>query len=68
MFIYKNKDTVSRSISKKNLWEKFPTYNIINGLNFYSQKKNLSNKNIYVIDVGGNVGWYTFLLGNLDII
>ena len=63
MFVYKKKDSVSKSIYSKNIWEKYATYNIINGLNFYSKKKNLFNKDIYIIDVGGNIGWYTFLLG-----
>ena len=63
MFIYKENDLVSDSIYKKYSYEKNETYNIIDGINFYSKKKKLINKDIYIIDVGGNIGWYTFLLG-----
>lgn len=63
MFVYKKQDIVSYFISKQNIWEKVETNNIINGLNYYAKKKNLIYKDIYIIDVGGNIGWYTFLLG-----
>jgi FkbM family methyltransferase len=63
MFVYKNKDIVSYYISNRNKWEEKETDNIINGLNYYAKKKNLIYKDIYIIDVGGNIGWYTFLLG-----
>jgi len=63
MFIYKKNDVVSKFISNENSWEKLCTNNIINALNYYSKKKNLLNKDIYIIDVGGNIGWYTFILG-----
>jgi FkbM family methyltransferase len=63
MFVYKNNDIVSKYISNQNIWEKLDTNNIINGLNYYTKKKNLIYKDIYIIDVGGNIGWYTFLLG-----
>ena len=65
MFLYKKDDAVSDFISRYGIWEKDSTYNIIYGLNFYSQKKNLINKDIYIIDIGGNIGWYTFLLGKI---
>lgn len=63
MFIYKSNDIVSDSLSKAKLWEQYETDNIIKALEYYSRKKNLTEKDIYVMDVGGNVGWYTFLLG-----
>ena len=63
MFVYKNKDIVSYYISNRNKWEEKETNNIINGLNYYAKKKNLIYKDIYIIDIGGNIGWYTFLLG-----
>lgn len=65
IFIYKEKDKVSIDISHKHQYEKRETYNILDGLNFYSKKNNLINQNIHIIDVGGNVGWYTILLGKL---
>ena len=65
LFIYKEKDIVSIDISKKHQYENRETYNILDGLNFYSKKNHLINQNIHIIDVGGNVGWYTILLGKL---
>ena len=65
IFIYKEKDIVSIDISKKHQYENRETNNILDGLNFYSKKNNLINQNIHIIDVGGNVGWYTILLGKL---
>ena len=65
MFVYKENDIVSNTISDYHHYEKDETYNILDGLNFYSKKKNLINNNIYIIDVGGNVGWYTLILGKL---
>ena len=63
MFIYKKNDIVSDSIYNQNKWEASCTSNIIDGLNYYSKIKNLINKDIYILDIGGNIGWYTFLLG-----
>lgn len=63
MSVYKKNDIVSNEISRIKTWDKVGTYNLLNGLNFYSQKKNLINKDIYIIDIGGNIGWFTFLLG-----
>ena len=63
MFVYKKKDIVSSYISKRNKWEDKETNEIIYGLNYYAKKKNLIYNDIYIIDVGGNIGWYTFLLG-----
>lgn len=40
------------------LWDK----KIINALNYYSSLKVIPNDNIYIIDIGANVGWYTLFL------
>ena len=32
-------------------------------MNYYSKKKNVKNKDIYIIDIGGNIGWHTIALG-----
>ena len=56
---------MSKHLSTHKIWEKKYINNVINGLNFYSNKKNLISKDIYVIDIGGNIGSYSFLLGKL---
>ena len=63
MFVYKNNDYVSSLISNIKVWEKDETDNIIKALSYFSKKKNITEKDIYIIDIGGNIGWYTFLLG-----
>lgn len=39
IFIYKEKDIVSNDITYNHIYEKNETYNILDGLNFYSKKK-----------------------------
>ena len=41
--------------------------NIIESLNYFSKKKKISNnKDILILDIGGNVGWYPSLLGRFN--
>ena len=63
MFIYKQNDVVSKYLSKTNVWEKNDTDKILEALNYFSKKKNLAENDIYLLDIGGNVGWYTFVIG-----
>jgi len=64
MYVYKSDDYVSDSISGSGSWESSSMRKIINCLNYYSQKKKLSKKEITVLDIGANVGWYSFYLAN----
>ena len=63
MFVYKINDVVSSRILNLHNWEQEKTKKILNALDYYCHKKNLKNNDIYVIDIGGNVGWYTYYLG-----
>ena len=63
MFIYKENDGVSSIIYKSNVWEKQETDYILEALTYYSKKNNISEKDIYIMDIGGNIGWYTIILG-----
>ena len=56
MYVYKNEDIVSISISSSKFWEARETRNLINILNYYSSLKNISKDNIYILDIGANVG------------
>ena len=62
LFVYKKRDYVSNEIIHLKNWELIPTNNILNALNYYSKKKKIDNNNIYIIDIGANIGWYTFSL------
>ena len=63
MFVYKNSDTISRVIGSYKNWEGRDTMNIIKALNYYSNKTNIKNEDIYIMDLGTNIGWYSFYLG-----
>ena len=65
MYIYENQDLVSKIIRFGQSWESTETRNLIKALNYYSSLKNISNDNIYIIDIGANVGWYTLFLAKI---
>ena len=63
MNVYIKSDIVSNSIIRKKNWEKKGTLNLLEALNYYSNKYNINNKDIYIIDIGANIGWYSILFG-----
>ena len=63
MFVYKKNDGVSNDILKYKVWEKDETTSILLSLNYYSKRKNISKKDIFILDVGANIGWYSLILG-----
>ena len=63
MFVYKSEDIVSVQISGSKVWEKEETKKLIKILDYYSIKKKIAKENLYVLDIGSNIGWYTFFLG-----
>ena len=60
---YTNKDAVSNFIRRIHSWERAHTQKVLKALEYYSKKKNLENKDIYLLDIGSNIGWYTYYLG-----
>jgi len=64
MYVYKNDDNVSKSILKNGYWELKETEYLLSALLFYTKKKNITKKDIYVLDIGANIGWYSMFLGN----
>ena len=62
IYVYKNRDTVSKNIIISKHWESTTTNNILKALKYYANKNKINNNNIYIIDVGANIGWYTFSL------
>ena len=63
MYVIKHKDSVSGFISKRKKWEPTETIEIMKALKYFSKKKNIRNENIYILDLGANIGWYSFFLG-----
>ena len=63
MFVHTGKDFVSQSILYSHNWEGSLSQICLGALKYYSKKKNIENKNIYLLDIGCNVGWYTYYLG-----
>lgn len=64
MYVYKSNDFLSNAISGSGSWETKETNNLLSLLDYYSRKKNIERNDIYVLDIGANIGWYTFILEN----
>ena len=64
MYVYKSTDYVSDSISGSGIWERNQVYKVIGCLNYYSKKMNLIKNQIIVLDIGANIGSYSFYLAN----
>ena len=64
MYIFKTHNFLLDQIKKYGAFEISESSYIIEALKFYSSKFNiLNNKDIYMLDIGGNIGWYPSLLG-----
>lgn len=63
IYIFKSPNFFLYDIKKYNAYEVPVSNNILNALNYYKLKFNiLDNKNIFILDIGGNIGWYPSLL------
>jgi FkbM family methyltransferase len=63
MYIYKQEDYISNNIIKEKSWESKDTKMLIDALNYYSSLKNIKNDDIFILDIGGNIGWHSIFLG-----
>ena len=64
MFVYKSDDYVSGSISGSGAWDRDQVNKLLRSLNYYAEKKKLNKNEITILDIGANVGWYSFYLAN----
>ena len=63
IFVYEQLDIVSKSIIINHHWEKEDTKKALKALEYYANKTNLNNKDIYFLDIGSNIGWYSYYIG-----
>ena len=63
MYVYRKSDVVSGDIITYNNYEKKETKRIIEALKYVSNKRNIKNENIYILDIGANIGWYSYIFG-----
>ena len=63
MFVYQKEDSVSNGIAENGNYERKHSEEILSALLYYANKKNIKKNDIYVLDIGGNIGWYTLSLG-----
>jgi len=66
MYIYKENDELSQNIMNFPSFELNQIKNILKILKVYANKNNiLNNKDIYILDIGGNIGYYDIYFGKL---
>ncbi len=63
MFVYKKDDIVSNQIIRTKSYEKHQTNILLEGLNYYKNKYNIKPEDMYILDIGANIGWYSICLG-----
>lgn len=65
LYVYKKYDNyISNNIIRKGKYEEPHMSNFLNALKYYSKKNHiLNNKDIFILDIGGNIGAHTTFLG-----
>jgi FkbM family methyltransferase len=63
IYVFSGSDAVSKSIIKRKKWEGYSTLKVLEALNFYTNKTKSKNEDLYILDIGANIGWYSFYLG-----
>ena len=65
IYVYQKFDKyMSNEIKRRKSYEKFHMHNFLEALRYYSEKNNIkNNKDIFVLDIGGNIGAYPSFLG-----
>ena len=67
MYLFKSENFIQYEFKKYGSYEIALGNHIIEALNYYTFKNNeIKNKDIYMLDIGGNVGWYPSLLGRYN--
>ena len=67
MYIYKSPNFILTQLNKYKAFEFNIGNSMIKALKYYALKFNIiNNKEIFILDIGGNIGWYPSLLGRLN--
>ena len=66
IYNHKSFNVVRYGIQRFGAYEIEESNNALEALKFYSNQKNIASKDIFVLDIGGNIGWYPSLLGRYD--
>lgn len=66
MYIYKDNNFMTHDLKLYNSFETKETINILKALEYYRVKYTIfNNKDIFILDIGGNIGWYPSFFGRL---
>jgi hypothetical protein len=66
IYIYKSDNGFKNSIKRRGAWENDESNNVLEALKFYATEKNLSQKDVIMLDIGGCFGWYPSFLGRYN--
>ena len=66
IYIYKSNNGFKNSIKRRGAWENDESNNVLEALKFYATEKNLSPKDVIMLDIGGCFGWYPSFLGRYN--
>ena len=62
MYVYKNNDIISTEILNTQSWDGDKINNLLTPLLFFSIIKKLKPQDIYVLDIGAHIGWYSLFI------
>ena len=65
MYIYNESDEISNSINKSKYWDSEDTNKILDALDFYKKKNKTKSEELFILDIGSNIGWYSYFLGKI---
>jgi FkbM family methyltransferase len=64
IFLYKKDNFIKAALEKNGEFEEKEIINVLKVLQYYGKRKNIiNNKDIFMLDIGGNIGWYPSFLG-----
>ena len=62
MYVYRNEDISSQEILTNQGFESDETKNLLTALSYYSSTNDLKPQDIYFLDIGSTIGWYSYFV------